>query len=72
MDDKKPKEYTFTKNVGPKFNLLPDAQPIDYFSSFFNYGLLNNTITKTNMYVSKKITKLRQRPRFICNKWSDV
>jgi hypothetical protein len=24
MGDKKPKAYTFTKNAGPQFNLLPD------------------------------------------------
>jgi hypothetical protein len=36
MGDKKPKAYTFTKNVGPQFKLLPDAEPMDYFSLFFN------------------------------------
>jgi hypothetical protein len=34
--DKKPKAYTFTKNAGQQFNLLPDAEPMDYFSLFFN------------------------------------
>jgi hypothetical protein len=36
MGDKKPKAYTFTKIAGPRFNLLPDADPMDYFSLFFN------------------------------------
>jgi hypothetical protein len=31
MGDKKPKAYTFTKNAGPQFNFLPDAEPKDYF-----------------------------------------
>jgi hypothetical protein len=31
MSDKTPKTYTFTKNAGPQFNLLPDAEPMDYF-----------------------------------------
>jgi hypothetical protein len=29
MGDKKPKVYTFTKNAGPQFNLLPDAEPME-------------------------------------------
>jgi hypothetical protein len=34
--DKKPKAYTFSKNAGPQFYLLPDdAEPMDYFSLFF-------------------------------------
>jgi hypothetical protein len=32
MGDKKLNAYTFTKNAGPQFHLLPDAEPIDYFS----------------------------------------
>jgi hypothetical protein len=35
MDNKKPSAYTFTKNAGPQFHLLPDAEPMDYFSLFF-------------------------------------
>jgi hypothetical protein len=34
LGDKKPKAYTFNKNVGPQFNLLPGAQPMDYFRLF--------------------------------------
>jgi hypothetical protein len=30
--DKTLNAYTFTKNVGPQFHLLPDAEPINYFS----------------------------------------
>jgi hypothetical protein len=46
--DKKPKSYPFTKNAGPQFNLLPDADPIGYFSLFFNDELLNNIVIETN------------------------
>jgi hypothetical protein len=42
MGDKKPKAYTFTKEAGPQFNLLPDAEPVVYFSLFFNDELSNN------------------------------
>jgi hypothetical protein len=31
MGDKKPKAYTFTKKAWPQFNLLPDAETMDYF-----------------------------------------
>jgi hypothetical protein len=44
MGDKRPKAYTFTKKAGPQFNLLPDAEPTDYFSLFFNDELLNNFV----------------------------
>jgi hypothetical protein len=36
MGNKKPKAYAFIKNGGPQFNLLPDAQPKDYFILFFS------------------------------------
>jgi hypothetical protein len=26
--------HTHTKNAGPQFNLLPDAEPMDYFILF--------------------------------------
>jgi hypothetical protein len=48
MGDKKPKAYTFTKNAGPKFNLLSDAKPMDYFILFFNDQVLNNIVIETN------------------------
>jgi hypothetical protein len=35
MGSKKPTAYTFTKHAGPQFNLLPDAEPMDYFSLFY-------------------------------------
>jgi hypothetical protein len=34
MGDNKPKAYTFTKNPGPQFNLMPDAEPMDYLVCF--------------------------------------
>lgn len=30
-EDEKPDTYTFTKSAGPQFNLLPEAEPMDYF-----------------------------------------
>jgi hypothetical protein len=33
--NKKPKAYTFIKNAGPQFNLVPDAEPMDYFILFY-------------------------------------
>jgi hypothetical protein len=68
--DKKPKSYTFTKNAGPQFNLLPDADHMGYFSLFFNDELLNNI--ETNRYARHKISKLQLGPRSIWNSWSDV
>jgi hypothetical protein len=44
VGDNKPRAYAFTKNAGPQFNLLPDAEPMDYFSLFFNDKLLNNYV----------------------------
>jgi hypothetical protein len=38
----------FTKNAGPQFHLLADAEPMDYFSLFFNDELLNNIAVETN------------------------
>jgi hypothetical protein len=43
-----PKAYTFTKNAEPQFNLLPDGEPVEHFSLFFNDELLNNNIIETN------------------------
>jgi hypothetical protein len=31
---KKPEAYIFTKNAGPQFNLLQDAERMDYFGPF--------------------------------------
>jgi hypothetical protein len=39
MGDKKLNAYTFTKNAEPQFHLLPDAEPMDYCSLFFNEEL---------------------------------
>jgi hypothetical protein len=67
MGDKKPKAYTFTKNAGPQFHLLPDAEPIDYFSLFFSDKLLNNIVVERNRYARHKISELQLSPRSI---WS--
>jgi hypothetical protein len=48
MGDKKPNAYTFTQNAGAQFHLLPDAEPMDYFSLFFNDELFNNIVLETN------------------------
>jgi hypothetical protein len=34
IHDKRSKAYTFIENAGPQFNLLPDAEPMDYFILF--------------------------------------
>jgi hypothetical protein len=60
--------YTFTKNVGPQFNFLPDAQSKDYFSLFFNNELLNNIVIETNRYTRRKTA---DSPRSIWS-WSDL
>jgi hypothetical protein len=44
MGDKKLNASTFTKNAGPQFHLLPNAEPMDYFSLFFNDELLNTLL----------------------------
>jgi hypothetical protein len=72
MADKKPKAYTFTKNVWPQFNLLPDAEPMDYLILFFNDELLNNIIIETNRYTRHRITELQLSPWSIWSRWSDV
>jgi hypothetical protein len=65
VHDKKPKSYTFIKNVGPQFNLLPDADPMGYFSLFFNDQLLNNIVIETNRYAGHKISELQLGARSI-------
>jgi hypothetical protein len=47
MGDKKLNAYTYTKYAGPQFHLLPDAEPMDYFSLFFNDKLLSNRNEET-------------------------
>jgi hypothetical protein len=58
MGDKKLNAYTFTKNAGPQFHLLPDAEPMDYFSLFFNDELLNSIVVETDRYERDKISEL--------------
>jgi hypothetical protein len=72
MGNNKPKAYTFTNNAGPQFNLLPHAEPMDYFSLFFNDELLNSIVIETNMYARDKTAKLQLSLRSIWNRWSDV
>jgi hypothetical protein len=67
IGNKKPKAYTFAKNAGPQCNFLPDSEPIDYFSLFFNDELVNNIVIQTDRCVRDKIAKLQRSPRFI---WS--
>jgi hypothetical protein len=64
--------YTFTKNAGPQFHFLPDADPMDYFSLFFNDELLNNIAVETNRYARHKLLELQLSLRFIWSRWSDV
>jgi hypothetical protein len=70
MGDKKLNAYTFTKNAGPQFHLLPDAEPMDYFSLFFNNELLNNIFVETNRYARYTILELQLSLRFIWSRWS--
>jgi hypothetical protein len=72
MGDKKPNTYTFTKNAGPQFHLLPDAEPMVYFSLFFNDKLLNNIVVETNRYARHKISELQLSLRSIWYRWSNV
>jgi hypothetical protein len=44
VSDKKTKAYAF--------NLLPDTEPMDYFSLFFNDELLNNIVIEINRYMT--------------------
>jgi hypothetical protein len=70
MGDKKLNAYTFTKNAGLQCHLLPDAEPMDYFSLFFNDELLNNVV-ETNRYARQHF-ELQLCPRSIWSRWSDV
>jgi hypothetical protein len=64
LADKNPKAYTFSKNAGPQLHLLPgDADPVDYFSLFFSYELVNNIVVETNRYARQKILELQLSPR---------
>jgi hypothetical protein len=72
MGDKEPKAYTFTKTAGPQFNLLPDAEPMDYFILFSMMRVLNNIVTETNRYARHKIAKLQLSLWSIWSRWSDV
>jgi hypothetical protein len=72
MGDKKLNAHTFTKTAGPQFHLLPDAEPMDYFSLFFNDELSNNTVVETNRYARHKISELQLSPRSIWSRRSDV
>jgi hypothetical protein len=71
MGNKEPNAYTFTKNAGPQFHLLPYAEPMDYFSLFFSDELLNNVV-ETNSYARQNILELQLSPRYIWSRWSDV
>jgi hypothetical protein len=72
MGDKTLNANTFTKNVGPQFHLLSDAEPMDYFSLFFNDELLNSIVVETNKYARHKISELQLSLRSIWSRWSDV
>jgi hypothetical protein len=72
MGDKKLNAYAFTKNAGPQFHLLPDAEPTDYFNLFFNDELSNNIVVETNRQVRHKISELQLSQRSNWSRWSDV
>jgi hypothetical protein len=62
MGDKNPKACTFTKNAGPQFNLLPDAEPMGYFSLFFSGEFLNDIVIETNRYARYKMVEFQLSP----------
>jgi hypothetical protein len=64
--------FTLTKNAGPQFNFLPNAEPMDYFSSIFNDELSNNSVIETNTYAKDKIAELHLSPRFIWNRLYNI
>jgi hypothetical protein len=70
--DKKPKGFTFTKHAGLQFNLVPGAEPLDYFRIFFIGELLNNIVTGTDRYTRHNISELQLSQRSIWSMWSDV
>jgi hypothetical protein len=72
IGNKNPKAYKFTKNAEPQFNLLPDTEPMDYFSLFLNDELLHNIVIESNRYARNKISELQLSPRSIRSSWSDV
>jgi hypothetical protein len=72
MGNKKLNAYTFTKNAGPQFHLLPDAEPMEHFSLFFNDEFLNRIVVETNSYVRHNVLELQLSPRSIWSRWSDV
>jgi hypothetical protein len=57
LGNKNPKPWTCTKNAGPQFNLLPDAEPTDYISLLINDELLNNGVIERNWYMRDKIAQ---------------
>jgi hypothetical protein len=77
--DKKPKAYTFTTNAGSNLT-LPNAEPMDYFTLFFNDELvnntvietMNNTVIETNSYARDKIAKFQLCQGSIWRRRSDV
>jgi hypothetical protein len=64
--------HTLIKNAGPQFHLLPDAEPMDYFSLFFNDEPLNSIVVETKRYARHKILEIQLSPRSIWSRWSDV
>jgi hypothetical protein len=72
MGNNNPMTYTFIKNAGPYFNLLPDEEPMDYFSLSFNDEILNSIVIKTNRYARHKIAELQLSPWSTWSKWSEV
>jgi hypothetical protein len=71
-EGRKLKKYKFTKNARPKLGLPSDAEPIAYFTLFFNEELLSETVTEANRYTKEKISKLQPSLRSIWNKWTGV
>lgn len=70
--DKKPKEYNFNKNTGPKLHNFVGTDPVHYFDLFFNDDLINIIAEKTNRYAESKISDKQLGPQSMWKTWREV
>ena len=61
--DKKPKEYNFNKNAGPKLHNFFGTDPLHYFDLFFNDDLINIIAEETNRYYYYSVVCLTTGPK---------
>ena len=70
--DKKPKEYNFNKNAGPKLHNFVGTDPLHYFDLFFNDDLINIIAEETNRYAESKISDKQLGPQSVWKTWREV